>query len=537
MFSALEPEISMRSRRQVLFVLATLAGLILPTSALANDNPPEILPLADLQRDPGALILFPVNTDDLDGDAVSLAGANVPTGATFSLDGNGNGSFYWVPKDADEGLYVVTFIATDNGVPMLSTSVDVTITVGDPNLTPTLDPVGDQVATVGMLLVVPLSATDPEGDPLTFSTDPILDGSAIRIAASGSVSYEYTPFPAAVGNQALTIIVSDGRTSDEEMIVISVGDVNVPPILAAIGNRVVDVGSELDIALHATDADLDGLSFSTSPLPAGAVLTDHSDGTGRITWVPTEAGVLEMTVTVTDDGTPNESAAETFEVEVLAPPVEEDFAVDQADWTDGSLVVSGGGALPGGVVEFFDPTTGANLGSTVADENGDFSVELFPFVPPCSVEARSERLMSEPILVAGAPTGCSESPPTSLRMAYWSCRTNTLQVLGHRAPPQGIVRVYDMQSEALLGQTRAGRRGHFLLRMNSEEAPMGVTASVEVGGVEWMLDPVQVWKKSRCSRRGHDGGSEWGRGHKHGHDHEHERGHRGSHEGCRQGRH
>jgi hypothetical protein len=95
------------------------------------------------------------------------------------------------------------------------------------------------------------------------------------------------------------------------------------------------------------------------------------------------------------------------------------------------------------------------------------------------------------------------------------------------------VRVYDMQSEALLGQTRAGRHGYFLLRTNVDEAPLGVTASVEVGGVEWMLEPVQVWKKSRCHSHRHDNR------HVNRHDNRHDHRDRGdrSHRSCRNGRH
>ncbi len=75
-------------------------------------------------------VLFNILATDPDGDNITITTSNLPAGATF------NGStFSWTPYLSDEGVYLVTFTATDTGTPTESASIDVVITVGD-NPTP-----------------------------------------------------------------------------------------------------------------------------------------------------------------------------------------------------------------------------------------------------------------------------------------------------------------------------------------------------------------------------------------------------------------
>lgn len=78
-------------------------------------------------------VTFTITSSDPDGDNVVLSVVNLPSGATFNA---GTGVFDWTPNLSQEGIYTVTFISTDDGVPVATSSVDVVITVGD-NPTPT----------------------------------------------------------------------------------------------------------------------------------------------------------------------------------------------------------------------------------------------------------------------------------------------------------------------------------------------------------------------------------------------------------------
>ena len=105
------------------------------------------------------------------------------------------------------------------------------------------------------------------------------------------------------------------------------GVANLPPSLAAIGNKTIDEGSMLTFT--AIGADPDGpaqrLTYSLDPdPPVGAGINPN---TGIFTWTPTEAqgpSTNTVTIRVTDNGTPALSAFETITIivnEVNAAPV------------------------------------------------------------------------------------------------------------------------------------------------------------------------------------------------------------------------
>jgi hypothetical protein len=104
------------------------------TITVGNVNrPPVIAPVGPqtvLEHDP---LTFTVSATDPDGDAVTLSATDLPSGATFN---SSTGVFSWTAGTSTAGVYTPTFIATDNGSPIASSSLDVVITVGS-NATPT----------------------------------------------------------------------------------------------------------------------------------------------------------------------------------------------------------------------------------------------------------------------------------------------------------------------------------------------------------------------------------------------------------------
>ena len=116
--------------------------------------------------------------------------------------------------------------------------------------------------------------------------------------------------------------------TDSETFTITVGDVNVAPVLAAIGNQSVNEGATLSFTASATDADLPAQSLTFSLDAASLALGMTIDAnTGVFSWTPSEAqGGLtpSVTITVTDNGTGNLVDSETFTItvgDVNTPPV------------------------------------------------------------------------------------------------------------------------------------------------------------------------------------------------------------------------
>ena len=144
--------------------------------------------------------------------------------------------------------------------------------------------------------------------------------------------FSWTPTEAQGGlTPSVTITVTDngsGNLTDSETFTISVGDTNMAPVLAAIGNQAVNEGATLSFTATATDADLPSqtLSYSLDAASLGLGMTINSS-TGAFSWTPTEAqGGLtpSVTITVTDNGTGNLTDSETFTITVgdlNSPPV------------------------------------------------------------------------------------------------------------------------------------------------------------------------------------------------------------------------
>jgi len=77
--------------------------------------------------------VFVVNATDPDGEAVTLAAASLPSGATFDP---ATGMFYWLTSSNNVGHYNVTFTATDNGSPSLEVTGFVLMNVQASSTTP-----------------------------------------------------------------------------------------------------------------------------------------------------------------------------------------------------------------------------------------------------------------------------------------------------------------------------------------------------------------------------------------------------------------
>ena len=261
--------------------------------------------------------------DDEPSDALtfSLDASSIALG--MDIDAN-TGDFTWTPTEAQGGLTPsVTVTVTDDGTGDLSDSETFTISVNDNNVPPILNAIGNQSVNELSVLMFSASATDadqPEND-LTFS----LDVSSIALGMnidSNTGDFSWTPTEAQGGlTPVVTVTVADdgtGELIDSETFTITVSDINVAPVLNAIGNLTIDEQATLEFAASATDTDLpiDTLVYNldANSLALGMSIDSSS---GFFNWTPTEdqGGLVPVvTLTVTDSGRLVDS--ETFTVTV-----------------------------------------------------------------------------------------------------------------------------------------------------------------------------------------------------------------------------
>lgn len=161
---------------------------------------------------------------------------------------------------------------------------------------PELAVVGDQVSSEGETVSVDVSATDADGDVLSFSATGLPAGLGIDTGTgkiSGTLGYS------AAGTYPVTVNVTDGVLSDSEALTWTVTDVNRPPV-ATVDTVTPSSGTiPLAVSFVGSGSDTDGTVTGYS--------WNFGDGTPADTSGPavshtyTASGTYQVTLTVTDD--------------------------------------------------------------------------------------------------------------------------------------------------------------------------------------------------------------------------------------------
>jgi hypothetical protein len=296
------------------------------------NHPPVLDPIVNKAVNEGDTLTFSISASDADGDNLTYAVANLPVGASFDPHRR---RFEWVTNYGDAGNYEVTFTVTDDGDPeSLSDSETVTITVGDVNRPPVLAAIGAREVDEGDPVAFTIGAVDPDGDSLAYAVGNLPIGATF--GADAQTFYWATDCDDAGNYQVVFTVTDDGNPplTDVETVSITVGDVNRPPVMGTVGNRVVDEGTLLRYTVTAQDPDNDSLFFHSDGLPAGAVF----DPITRIfSWTPAyeDEGNYYIDFTVTDSGNPPLSDSETVTItvgDVNRPPVISDIANRSVDF-------------------------------------------------------------------------------------------------------------------------------------------------------------------------------------------------------------
>ena len=169
------------------------------------------------------------------------------------------------------------------------------IVVADANDPPVFTSTAPTAATQGALYTYTATATDPDGNTLTFAapTRPAwltLTGATL----SG------TPAQANVGTHSVTITVSDGTAAPvAQSFQIVVADVNDPPVFTSTAPTAATQGVLYTYTATATDPDGNTLTFAAPTLPAWLTFSGAT-----LSGTPAQANVGTHSVTITvSDGT------------------------------------------------------------------------------------------------------------------------------------------------------------------------------------------------------------------------------------------
>jgi hypothetical protein len=348
-----------------------------------------------------AQVTFYYDTDNVGFNGVQLNGS-------FVNSGNGQ-SFQWDTTGVAAGTYYVYGRISDGINPSVYVYSPVTVTVD--NAAPIVSFIADQTINEGDTLELSTSATDPNGDRITYSLgDGAPDGMDIDPAtgeitwtpseSQGSASYTISVDVTDSGTPALTGI---------QTFHVTVNEVNSAPVLRKLFAQSTPQGGTISFTAGADDSDapVQMLRFSLDPgAPAGATIDPL---TGTFTWTPNAsqtAGVYPVTIRVTDNGNTPLSGTGTVNLTVTTATLSVPGSINFS--TDAYSVDEGGNAI-------ITVTRTGGTDSVIAVQyaaSGDSATEGLDFSSTTGILIFDAGATSQSFVVPALHDGITESAET-----------------------------------------------------------------------------------------------------------------------------
>ena len=260
------------------------------TVTAVNDVPTANNVTASLNED--AVLTGTLTATDTDGDALTFAKASDPSHGTATVASNG--AYTYTPAANYNGTDSFTYTASDGKGGVVTRTVSITVNAV------TDAPVADNVSASineDTVLTGTLTATDVDGDTLTFSKASDPSHGTATVASNGA--YTYTPADNYNGTDSFTYTVSDGTDSIIKTVSITISSVNDAPVVTDYNLNVNEDGV-LTAQLLANDPDGDVLTFSKESDPSHGTLSFSSNGSFTYTPAVNYNGVDSFLFKVTD---------------------------------------------------------------------------------------------------------------------------------------------------------------------------------------------------------------------------------------------
>jgi hypothetical protein len=319
-----------------------------------------------------------VGASDVEGDALTYTASSDTSavGLTISSD-----TLKLTPATNYTGTAKITVIVADNA---LTDTTSFNFKVININDSPVISTISDVTTNEDTAKTVTLSATDVDGDALTYTGKSNTEKVIISIS---STTMTLTPATNWYGTAIITAYVSDGTVKDSTSFKLTVTTVNDAPVITAVSNDSTDEEIEKAIKLSASDIEGDALTYSASSDTSAVGLTISSD-TLKLNPALNYTGTAKITVIVSDN-TLKDTTSFTFKViNVNDAPVMTAVANDTtSEDSDGKTLKLSASDIDGDALTYtaFSDTTGLTVTVSndtlrlkpVADYYGTSSVKAF----------------------------------------------------------------------------------------------------------------------------------------------------------------
>jgi len=186
---------------------------------------PQLTPIGNKTVAENSLLTFTVSGSDPDGDTLTYS-ASTPLPSSASFDTSAK-SFSWTPSFSQAGSYKVSFTVSDGSASDTKTA-DITVT--DVNRAPVITTLTLPKPRVDSPYGAIVTASDPDGDDLTFTLGSGAPAAMTIGASTGALSW--TPAITDIGSSyTFTAAVSDGRGgSDSRSYTLGMDDTIAPVV-------------------------------------------------------------------------------------------------------------------------------------------------------------------------------------------------------------------------------------------------------------------------------------------------------------------
>jgi hypothetical protein len=298
------------NRSVVLSVLALLLLVFQPATAWAKNYPPRISGTPPTSVEVGQRYYFRPQASDPESSPLRFSIARKPAWATFDP---ATGTLSGIPTAADVGTYRNIKISVSDGfvtVSLQGFSIKVKAAIASiqpPNSAPTINGTPETSATVGVTYAFQPTASDPDGNTLTYS---IANRPAWATFSTTTGRLSGTPSSTYAGTTTSNIVisVSDGTVSAAlPAFSIAVQSGNRAPTISGTPSTSATVGVAYAFQPTASDPDGNTLTYSIVNRPAWATF---STSTGRLSGTPSSAyaGTTASNIVISvSDGTTSSS--------------------------------------------------------------------------------------------------------------------------------------------------------------------------------------------------------------------------------------
>ena len=220
--------------KRILTLITLLLFLLLLVGCKAINQAPIITSIPITAVELGETYTYDVNATDPEGDTLTYSLITKPTGMTIT---SATGLIKWTPKA--EGNFAVVVKVSDGVLYIIQSFTIVVSKLPDPpapppivNYAPIITSIPGDTAIIGVAYLYDVNATDPNGDVLTYSLTKKPDDMTIN-STTGLISW--TPAEGQIGNNPVSVKVSDGKKATTQSFTITVKAVEPDPEIELTG--------------------------------------------------------------------------------------------------------------------------------------------------------------------------------------------------------------------------------------------------------------------------------------------------------------